>query len=236
MLPGFLNFFFVYLKIKWPCRKTELVIWLYYCIIRFSDLCDIIMSSLTDTEILRGIQTNNKEIVEMVYSENYKAIRNLITDNSGTADDVREVYHDAFIIIYQKAKEGTLVLTCSFSTFLYAICKNIWYKRLRDRQPVRVELIDLDEQVLSCLPDLNEISDRQYKESLFMRHFMQLGTDCRKILKLFIQNTPLREISRLLNTSEGYIRKRKHLCKERLISNIKQDPKYLTLKKRPQYA
>jgi hypothetical protein len=47
---------------------------------------------------------------------------------------------------------------------------------------------------------------------------------------MFLARIPLKEIARILGLkSEVYVKKRKHNCKEKLIENIKKDPKFHNL-------
>lgn len=56
---------------------------------------------------------------------------------------------------------------------------------------------------------------------------MLLGDQCREILTLFLQKVPHAEIARRMgHNSENYSKKLKHICKERLIKNIQNDPDF----------
>ena len=65
------------------------------------------------------------------------------------------------------------------------------------------------------------------KYKLFQQHFLQLGEDCQKILRLFLAKVPLREIAEVMGfKSEKYAKTRKFMCKEKLKNQILNDPKY----------
>ena len=71
------------------------------------------------------------------------------------------------------------------------------------------------------MADLNE----RYR--LYQKHFTNLGKDCQKILQLYFDKVPLKNIAQIMGfKSEKYAKKRKFKCKEYLIKSIKQDLEY----------
>ena len=82
-----------------------------------------------------------------------------------------------------------------------------------------VEPVQLPDDLISSL-------ERSAKDQLFYKHFDALGEKCQKILTWFFDKVKLAEIARRLDTSEGYIKKRKFVCKEKLIRAIQEDPDF----------
>ena len=80
---------------------------------------------------------------------------------------------------------------------------------------------DIYDDGLEKVVDLNE----RYR--LFQNHFANLGKDCQKILQLYFDKVPLKNIAQIMGfKSEKYAKKRKFKCKEYLIKSIKQDLEY----------
>jgi hypothetical protein len=80
---------------------------------------------------------------------------------------------------------------------------------------------DLYDDGLEKVADLNE----RYK--LYQKHFTNLGKDCQKVLQLYFDKVPLKNIAQIMGfKSEKYAKKRKFKCKEYLIKSIKQDLEY----------
>src|ERR1700679_374904 len=44
---------------------------------------------------------------------------------------VKDIYHDALIVLYEKAKGGEFTLTCSLQTYLNSVCRNQLLHALR---------------------------------------------------------------------------------------------------------
>ena len=69
--------------------------------------------------------------------------------------------------------------------------------------------------------------EKNEKYGLYQKHFNTLSTDCQKLLQLFFEKVPLKEIAGLMGyKSEKYAKKRKFKCKELLVNRIKQDTEF----------
>ena len=184
------------------------------------------MIHFTDEAIVEGIKARDNRIIRYVYKEYFPTIKFLITTNSGTDTDAEDVFQDAMIIIYRKVVGDGLILTSSFKTFLYSICRNLWLQRL-DKKAFSNEFLGVEN--LNNLQDtfqfdLAETEGEKYK--LFQIHFLKLSEDCQKILRLFLDKTPLKEIADIMGfKSEKYAKTRKFMCKEKLKNKILNDPR-----------
>ncbi len=183
-----------------------------------------------DEDILSGLKVQDRSVVNYVYKEFFPTIKYLITTNSGSEIDAEDVFQDALVIIFKKVRSDDLILTSSFKTYLYSVCRNLWLQRL-DKKAFSSEFLELE--------NLNELQDtiqfeftdnENEKYKLFQQHFLELGEDCQKVLKLFLQKVPLKEIADLMGfKSEKYAKTRKFMCKEKLKQQIINDPRFKKL-------
>ncbi len=185
------------------------------------------MTFYTDEAIVDGLKKQDSQIIRYVYKEYYPTIKFLITTNSGTETDAEDVFQDALVVLYRKIARENLILTSSFKTFLYSICRNLWLQRL-DRRVFRNEFLELED-----LSELQEITyseqpeEEQEKYRLFQQHFFRLGEDCQKVLKLFMSKISLKEIADIMGfKTEKYAKTRKFMCKEKLKNSIINDPNF----------
>ena len=186
------------------------------------------MIDYTTLDLLNGILRNDTIILQFIYKNFYSKINFFIKKNSGDDDDANDIFQEAIIIIFRKLKANDLVLDCTFETYLYSVCRFLWLKQL-DKRKVEKEKIkdnhdyneDLYDDGLENVADLNE----RYK--LYQKHFTNLGKDCQKVLQLYFDKVPLKNIAQIMGfKSEKYAKKRKFKCKEYLIKSIKQDLEY----------
>lgn len=187
------------------------------------------MKSYTDQQIQRGILRNDNLVLQFIYKQFFYKVNNFIKNNSGDEDDANDVFQEAIIIIFRKLKEdNTIFETRPFPTYLFTVCRYLWLKQLESK---RVE----KEKVTDSLPfqsdlyddSLNELVIKNEKYSLYQKHFKNLSADCQKIMQMFFEKIPLKQIAQIMGyKSEKYAKKRKYKCKELLINRIKQDADY----------
>jgi RNA polymerase sigma factor (sigma-70 family) len=177
-------------------------------------------------EILVGLRKRDTNVLDYVYKNFFHQIKVFVNKNNGTDEDAKDVYQDAILVIYQKAKNEDLTLTCSFNTYLYSVCRLLWLKQLEKR---KLKNLFLEESAKFVELD-NDVTNLYYSNErfkLYQDHFSKLSYNCQKILELFLAQIQLKEIARILGLkSDLYVKKRKHQCKEKLISSIKSDPRF----------
>jgi RNA polymerase sigma factor (sigma-70 family) len=151
----------------------------------------------------------------------------MVNMNSGVDEDAEDVFQDGIIIIYKKIIENELKLTSSFKTYIYSVCRNVWLQKLNKQKALTEEFSDIEMYVELSEDVLREINnDELEKHRLFQKHFLNLGEDCQKVLRLFIKDIPLREIASIMGfKTEKYAKTRKYLCKEELKRRIANDPR-----------
>lgn len=187
------------------------------------------MANYSNEELLRGILRNNNIVLKHIYKSYYHKINAFVCNNNGDNNDANDVFQEAIIIIYRKLKEQNLTLeSCAFETYLYSVCRLLWLKQLEKKKNSIVNVYDIHEYSDVIHDDgINEIAQKNEKYKLFQDHFKKLGKDCQKILQLFFDKVPLKQVAEIMGlTSENYAKKRKHQCKEYLVRSIKQDTEY----------
>jgi RNA polymerase sigma factor (sigma-70 family) len=187
------------------------------------------MKRYSDEQILKGILRHDSLILQHIYKQYYFKVNFFIKKNSGNEEDANDVFQEAIIIMYRKLKENDLnVETSSFQGYFFSVCRFLWLKQLEKR---RIE----QEKINDTLPflediyddNLAELVDKNERYGLYQKHFKSLSTDCQKLLQMFFEKVPLSEIARIMGyKGEKYAKKRKFLCKELLISRIKQDANF----------
>lgn len=182
----------------------------------------------SNLDLLNGIRRNDTIVLQYIYKNFYSKINFFIKKNSGDDDDANDVFQEAIIIIYRKLKANELVLDCTFETYLYSVCRFLWLKQLEKRKVEKEKIKDNHEYHEDLYDDsLERVADLNERYRLYQKHFTNLGKDCQKILQLYFDKVPLKNIAQIMGfKSEKYAKKRKFKCKEYLIKSIKQDLEY----------
>jgi RNA polymerase sigma factor (sigma-70 family) len=185
------------------------------------------MIHYSDEAILEGLRLRSDYIINFIYKEFFPLIRFLVTENGGSDEDAEDTFQDGIIIIYNKINANQLVLTSSFKTFMYSVCRNLWLQKLNKRKAIFDKLSDVEEYIdlpKDMLQETNFVEVEMHR--IIQIHFLALAEDCQKVLRLFIKDIPLREIAAIMGfKTENYAKTRKYMCKEELKKRIADDPR-----------
>jgi RNA polymerase sigma factor (sigma-70 family) len=186
------------------------------------------MIDYSNQELLNGILRNDTIVLQFIFKNFYSNINFFIKKNNGDDDDANDIFQEAIIIIYRKLKANDLVLDCTFETYLYSVSRFLWLKQLEKRKVEKENIKDNHEFNDEIYDDsLEKIADLNERYRLYQKHFANLGKDCQKILQLYFDKVPLKNIAQIMGfKSEKYAKKRKFYCKEYLIKSVKQDLEY----------
>ncbi len=154
----------------------------------------------------------------------------MVMRNGGDSDEGVDLFQDALSILYQKASEGSFEVDGSMEAYIFGMCRKLWLMRLRKRgieRKYQEHLITDPEEQTSIEGALNDLQ----KEMIYKTSFKRLSEKCQELLKLFYKGKSFKEIAADLElSSEGYAKKLKFQCKQRLIDEIRKDPLYLELR------
>ncbi len=185
----------------------------------------------SDQDYLEGLKERREEIITAIYHNHIDLIKRLVKQNSGSEEDAEDIFQDTMIILYEKLYDDELILTSSFKTFLYSICRNLWLQRLSKRPGFTVNISDVEDYIILSDDIKYDIQDTsEARKIVYLRHFGKLSADCQRILKYFANGKSIREIAQLMHyKSDDYAKSRKYQCKEKLKKRIKNDPQYKIL-------
>jgi RNA polymerase sigma factor (sigma-70 family) len=187
------------------------------------------MKSFTDEQILKGILRHDNVVLSFIYKQYFYKVNSFVRKNQGDEDDVNDVFQEAIIIIYRKLKENDLLFeNRSFEVYLFSVCRFLWLKQLSRRKLEKEKISDslpFQEDIYD--DSLSAVVEKNERFLLYQKHFKNISTDCQKILQLFFDKVPIKQIAQIMGfKSDKYVKTRKFKCKELLIERIKQDIEY----------
>jgi RNA polymerase sigma factor (sigma-70 family) len=171
-------------------------------------------SQLDETEIFERITKGDEKALELIYKKYYRMMTKLVITNSGTEEEARDVYQDALVVFWQKARSGNLVLTSKMSTFIYSICQNLWRKELDRKKRLSHEEKDSPTTIDMDGPE---------REKIIARCIDQLGDTCKKVLMFYyFDELSMQEIADKLGFANTDTAKtKKYKCKQKLDELVK---------------
>ena len=169
---------------------------------------------MNEKDLFERIQNGDEKALEVIYKKYYRMMIKLVITNSGTEEEARDVYQDALVVFWQKARSGNLVLTSKMSTFIYSICQNLWRKELDRKKRLSNEEKDSSESM-----DL----DKPEREKIVAKCLDQLGETCRKVLMYYyFDEMSMQEIADKLGFANTDTAKtKKYKCKQKLDELVK---------------
>ncbi len=186
------------------------------------------MKRLTDEEIIVGLRKRDNRVLQYIYKNSFNAVKQLVVHNAGSDSDAEDVFQEALIIIFKKLRDDDgFQLTANFTTYLYSIARLIWLKHLKQIKKIEIDPLNRDMEERIEFEEPLPVEDKDLRMAIYQRTLSQIPEDCQKILRLTAEDVTSREIARRLGfRSEGYVRKRRHFCKEYLVNKIKDDAEY----------
>ena len=67
-------------------------------------------SEINESALLEGLAANDKKSVETIYQQNYNMVQSLIINNNGSAEDAKDIFQEAMIVLYEKVRAGNFEL------------------------------------------------------------------------------------------------------------------------------
>lgn len=134
--------------------------------------------------LLKGLALNEKQAIESIYKDNYSTIQAFVMNNTGTADDARDIFQEAMIVLFEKATSGSFELNCQLKTYLYSVCRRLWLKKLHQAQRFSTRVEGLEETV----PVEEEIEAHEKLNADFemMEQAMsKIGEPCKSLLDAY---------------------------------------------------
>lgn len=170
-----------------------------------------------------AIRENDEKALKNLYQENYPKTERYVLDNSGTADEAKDIYQEAFIAVWRNIQLGRFQLqpNSSLEGYLFQVAKNKWldYLRTAKRKPV----VPLTESAngLQAMPHVPE--EEELRLTLVKKNLQQLGQQCREVLERFYyRRQSLRTISAAFGWTEATAKNNKYRCLQRLKDALKK--------------
>jgi len=176
-----------------------------------------VRTEINEQKLLEGLALNDRKAIETIYKQHYNMVQSLILSNSGYPDDARDIFQEAMIVLYEKARTGSFELNCQLKTYLYSVCRRLWLKRLNQLQKMSPEVENLEETV--PVEEELELHEQRNLDFLIMERSMKnLGEPCKSLLEAYyLQKKSMVEIAGNFGyTNADNAKNQKYKCLMRL--------------------
>jgi RNA polymerase sigma factor (sigma-70 family) len=175
------------------------------------------LKSDNETLLLQGLAKNDRKAIEAIYKNNYNMVQALVVRNNGTADDAKDIFQEAMVVLYEKVKSDSFELNCQINTYIYSVSKRLWLKRLMHQNRFFI-VEDSDHEFVNTEEDMDE-HERQNTEYILMEKAMNsMGEPCKSLLEAFyMQKKNMQEIAAKFGyTNADNAKTQKYKCLMRL--------------------
>ncbi len=156
----------------------------------------------SDAQLLQGIAAGTRLATAQVYRQHYPTVMHWLRGAGGDEADAADVFQEAMMVLFEKARSEDFRLSCRIGTYLFAICKHLWYKKLEQRKRAPVTFTEEQGDYDKAYED--DVAAHEEREE----HYAQLdtaldalGEPCRSLLKAYYhQDKSMQQIA----TDFGY--------------------------------
>jgi RNA polymerase sigma factor (sigma-70 family) len=174
----------------------------------------------TDTELLTGLAAGNREAVTAIYKQYHSVLTKWILSRGGLEADAEDVFQEALVVLFEKAKSPEFCLTCKLSTYLFAISKRLWFKKVE--KTANYYTLNTDEEedgdFAAYDDDLQVFVEKEQQYDRLTKALSQLGEPCSSLLKAFYEERKnMQEIAAAFQyTNAENAKTQKYKCLTRL--------------------
>jgi len=165
-----------------------------------------------DNEILIDLKGENNEAYGRLYRQYFGMVNSFVAQNRGTTADAEDIFQDVLLVLFEKLKNDNFELTASLKTYIFAISKNLWFKRLRTTSR-EIGLEDFHSEKFIQEIDIAIDGERTLTEKL-ANYFHKITKHCNRLIHdIFYKEKTIEQIQ----TEYGYSSKhnainQKHKC------------------------
>ena len=174
---------------------------------------------------MAALAQGEREATEQIYRQNYRIINGWLLKNGGSATDADDLFQEAMVVLFSKAQSEEFRLTCSVGTYLFAISKHLWYKKLQRKSRDPIALLDNtgnddeeNDNGIAYEEDIDAHEEREAHYNQLDEALEQIGEPCRSILKAYYhQDKSMQEIAADFGyTNTDNAKTQKYKCLTRL--------------------
>jgi RNA polymerase sigma factor (sigma-70 family) len=178
-------------------------------------------NSPRESEIILGLRNNDSKILRVLYKKNFPSILKYILTNSGSEEEARDVFQESMIVLYRNAQKENFELSSSVQTYLYAIAKRLWLKKLKGNSwLMRIDDKEKEDEDagFSVSGELTEYQEKELQYEKIQKGMAKLGEPCHGIIKdFYVHHKNMAEISEKYGyTNADNAKNQKYKCLQRL--------------------
>lgn len=174
------------------------------------------------TEIIDDLKGENNIAFGQLYREYFGMVNRFVTNNNGRTDDAEDIFQDTMLVLVLKLRQDNFQLTASIKTYIMAIAKNLWLKRLRETNR-ETEFTELHDSKFLEEINLAIEHERTHWDKLH-NYIHQISEHCKGLIfDIFFKEKTIDQIQKEYGYSTKHnAQNQKHKCVEQ-IRKVKEE-------------
>ena len=176
----------------------------------------------TEQTLLVNLALGDRAATEQLYRQHSKTVTGWILKNGGNETDAADIFQEAMVVLFGKSQNEDFRLTCRIGTYLFAVSKHIWYKKLQQNQKQPGFLPDNaggeEGKDWAYEDDIKAHEEREGHYDQLNAALQQLGEPCSSLLKAYYhKDMSMQEIAAAFGyTNPDNAKTQKYKCLARL--------------------
>lgn len=179
----------------------------------------------TSTDIIIDLKGESNHAFGELYKTYFGSVNRFITNNRGSSDDAEDIFQDTMLVLVEKLRQDNFQLTASIKTYILAISKNLWLKRLRTAYRI-TELTDLHDNKFYEEINYAIEQEKDYWDKL-QNYIHKITVHCQGLIHdMFFREKTVEEIQQDYGyTTKHNAQNQKHKCVEQIRKVKEKDEK-----------
>ena len=158
-----------------------------------------------------------------LYQQHREALEDFLKGKGAKQEEVEDVFQEGIISMVLNIQEGRFKGKSSLKTYLYAISKQILFKKQQKKQPVLGIPLEFKEEDPEMQGDLLLLSQEQQLK--LDKLLGQLSPKCRTALRMWAMHYSMKEIAKELGFQDEQVaRNHKSRCLKKIQQIMEKNP------------
>lgn len=183
-------------------------------------------SNYTDSELVKLLREDS-QVLSIVYKRHKEYCLNFMKFMYNDYDEIKDIFQDAVIVLYENICKPEFSLTCSMQTYLSSICRNQILKRISIAKRYPNKKSESDAEFIDTITDWFDDTEDENVErinilKIVLAEMKEISSKCYDILvRYFYQNQSMDKIAYDLEyTNADNAKNQKYRCQEKLKSEV----------------
>lgn len=175
----------------------------------------------SDNEVITALKEGNDDaVLSFLYKEVLPKVKHYIKTNRGNEDEAKDIFQDAVIIFYKKAKLNQIEENTNVTAYICYVAKNLWINRAKKLN----KTTDLSNEYSMQMEDSDLLNNliTEERTNKVKELLSKIGEECQKLLKYSVyDNLSMKEICvKMGYSSEDVAKTYNYRCKQKLVQLV----------------